>query len=633
METIIWIILQFCVDYANWLTISLGIIVSIISWYIAKKHHSEQLRSYVPSIWTSLGIFFTFLSIYVTLSSMASTSDDHIQITEIIRGIIPAFSTSVIGILGAIVTSYIDRLQKSFEEAKDNINLENFSSGKFSAIGKEQTPDIILLQLIREISNNVSTLISSTEETTNVLNNNVMHAIEENTTETATRTKEALQEQKNQLKTYIEKFVLDANNTHQKQIEDLLSKFNADSDNREKNHIGLLREFAETARTNNDLIKESLCKEAESRQTNLENFIKEEKSELKTFIESQNKMMGDALSQSNITINSAVETISTLFETKIMGDIEQFAKACYEKSEQVLNDQENSNAEYLKQLSGVLQTTHTSLINDINSLKDAVILHLNKLNEENEQSMSKILNQHTTDFHTVSENIHNLDKEYLTSLTKEIENLYTNLDSRTEKLEKEHLKNVERIHQESEEKIKVADEALKEEISRMIGNIQELRASIESSSNSYISKHDEIKKQISDTTTQLINEMSKRFSDSAQIKAIKEASLSLNEKLQITIKALDQKNQLISNSIENVAIQIENFAKVADDTKLLNEYVHSTIDLYKKHSNTMKALEVGIEEMTDTINNALNAFKNASLNSKQDAKRTTSGNSIQDNIK
>ena len=247
--------------------------------------------------------------------------------------------------------------------------------------------------------------------------------------------------------------------------------------------------------------------------------------------------------------------------------------------------------------------------------------------------MSKILNQHTTDFHTVSENIHNLDKEYLTSLTKEIENLYTNLDSRTEKLEKEHLKNVERIHQESEEKIKVADEALKEEISRMIGNIQELRASIESSSNSYISKHDEIKKQISDTTTQLINEMSKRFSDSAQIKAIKEASLSLNEKLQITIKALDQKNQLISNSIENVAIQIENFAKVADDTKLLNEYVHSTIDLYKKHSNTMKALEVGIEEMTDTINNALNAFKNASLNSKQDAKRTTSGNSIQDNIK
>ena len=356
MKTIIRIILQFCVDYANWLTISLGIIVSIISWYIAKKHHSEQLRSYVPSIWTSLGIFFTFLSIYVTLSSMASTSDDHIQITEIIRGIIPAFSTSVIGILGAIVTSYIDRLQKSFEEAKDNINLENFSSGKFSAIGEEQTPDIILLQLIREISNNVSTLISSTEENTNVLNNNVMHAIEENTTETATRTKEALQEQKNQLKTYIEKFVLDANNTHQKQIEDLLSKFNADSDNREKNHIGLHRELAETARTNNDFIKESLCKEAESRQTNLENFIKEEKSELKTFIESQNKMMGDALSQSNITINSAVETISTLFETKIMGDIEQFAKACYEKSEQVLNDQENSNAEYLKQLSGVLQT-------------------------------------------------------------------------------------------------------------------------------------------------------------------------------------------------------------------------------------------------------------------------------------
>lgn len=628
MKTIIWIFLEFCVEYANWLTISLGMLLSIASWLASKKHNSEQLRSYVPTIWTSLGIFFTFLSIYVTLTNMASLSDDQIQITRIIRGIIPAFSTSVIGILGAIITAYLDRWIKSSEEAIDNSNFEDFRDGKLVAKNQSQAPDLILLELVREIHASISEthrlLGSISQDTVKTLKNNndfVIKAINDQKEETIKNQNQVSQDQRRQLQEYVEKFVSEANEAHRKQIEEIIAKFNEDSEKREEKHIVLLRELKDAAKTNIESIKDSLCKEAESRQADMKKFIEGVKSELSTFVFGQNRMLEEALQQYNITINSAVEKISTLFESKIMSDIELFAQMFYEKSEKVLKDQEESNADYLKSLSGILQETHTNITNDIHALKETIILHLNELHEENALKMKGILDQHSDDFRAVSESTHKLDKDYLTSLAKEIEKLYNNLNSRTETLEKEHLKNVERIHQESEDKIKVADESLEKEISRMIGNIQELRTSVESSSNSYISKHDEIKKQISDTTSQLINEISKKFSDSAQISAIETACISLNEKLQLTIKALDQKYQKINDSMENVATSLETFSKAANETESLNKYVLSTIDLYKEHSSSVKALEDSLEKMTEIINSALISLKNASLNNKQDEKR------------
>ncbi|MBR4562838.1 MAG: hypothetical protein IKO26_00080 [Paludibacteraceae bacterium] len=662
------------------ITICLGLLLSILSWILSKKHNSEQLRSYVPTIWTSLGIFFTFLSIYLTLSKMVSLSDKQIEITTIIRGIIPAFSTSVIGIFGAIVTAYIDRWIKSREEANDNNDFKKFRKGENSTISEAQSPDIILLGLVRKIEESISethnllnTISKQTKETLNSNKDSMIQAINDTKDETIKNQNKVQQEQREQLQEYVEKFVSEANNTHREQVEEILAKFNTESEKREKNHIGLLRDLENIAQNYIQLIKNSLCKEAESRQAEMKNFIETEKSELSTFVSGQNGMLEEVLKQSNTTINNAVDKIRDLFETKIIGDVELFAKAFYENCQAVLTTQETNNADYLIKLSSVLQTTHDNITNDINALKDSIILHLNKLNDENTRNMTTILNQHTADYKAVSAGIQELEEKHLNtvsdiyregeekvaealsdqttqinnalstykivldnfsssiistgqSMAEDQEKFCSKLNSRTEKLEKEHLEIVERIHRESEEKIKVADESLEKEISRMIGTIQELRASVESSSNSYISKHNEIKKQITETTNQLISEISQKFNDSAQIDAIEKACLSLNEKLQLTIKALDQKYQSITESIESVATSITTYSKVADDTILLNEYVHSTIELYKSHSTQIAILEAHLNEMTDTINDALITMQKIFMNSMPDSKQISSDN-------
>ena len=49
------------------LTVIGGIMATIVLNQHSDKTKSYQLRAYIPTVWTSLGILFTFVSIYVSL--------------------------------------------------------------------------------------------------------------------------------------------------------------------------------------------------------------------------------------------------------------------------------------------------------------------------------------------------------------------------------------------------------------------------------------------------------------------------------------------------------------------------------------------------------------------------------------
>ena len=101
---------------------------------------SRQMLNYVPNVWTSLGILGTFVSIVGSLSMIKATSydlKDSTVVLELIEKIGPAFTTSIIGIIGAIITSILIKVIYAVEERRED-------KAYVKAVGADVSPEIML---------------------------------------------------------------------------------------------------------------------------------------------------------------------------------------------------------------------------------------------------------------------------------------------------------------------------------------------------------------------------------------------------------------------------------------------------------------------------------------------------------
>ncbi len=117
----------------------LVLVIGITLWKkikrIYKVTHSRQLLNSVPNIFTSLGILFTFVSICFSLSDVSSSDvvdeasrvgktigelqdNGGIDLPSIVKNLIPAFTTSIWGIIMAMYTNYKSRVLFAKEDAK-----------------------------------------------------------------------------------------------------------------------------------------------------------------------------------------------------------------------------------------------------------------------------------------------------------------------------------------------------------------------------------------------------------------------------------------------------------------------------------------------------------------------------------
>lgn len=82
-------------------------------YYKRTKAHSRQLLNTLPNIWTSLGIFGTFCAICISLDAFSAINGkDEVGmslILKLIGELIPAFSTSIWGIILAVTTTIINK--------------------------------------------------------------------------------------------------------------------------------------------------------------------------------------------------------------------------------------------------------------------------------------------------------------------------------------------------------------------------------------------------------------------------------------------------------------------------------------------------------------------------------------------
>ena len=121
-----------------------------------KKYKYKPLLNYCPTVWTSLGILGTFISIIYTLHFRTDYSD----ITRIISEISPAFSTSAIGILLSMYSSY--QVKKTFAQDEEN------EKKAYEKVSKDE-PEIVLANILssnKKVEKLIAQLINATDEST-----------------------------------------------------------------------------------------------------------------------------------------------------------------------------------------------------------------------------------------------------------------------------------------------------------------------------------------------------------------------------------------------------------------------------------------------------------------------------------
>lgn len=144
----------------NWFVLIVGLLVTLgVGFLYFRWTKSHQMLNAIPTIWTSLGILGTFYAIVRTLGGGLpdlTTENDGLNglVNNLVNGIIPAFTTSIIGIVGAIVTTIAIKLIYAQEE------------------DDEDDPDVILDRLVRKQEASNSTLkqvLAQEKEQTNIL--------------------------------------------------------------------------------------------------------------------------------------------------------------------------------------------------------------------------------------------------------------------------------------------------------------------------------------------------------------------------------------------------------------------------------------------------------------------------------
>ena len=131
-------------NWGNFLVLLVGGAISFICYEQYKKTHSRALLNCLPGVFTSLGLLGTFLAICISLNGLggnevevidntgktlaevkAGGSTQNIDIMKIISELIPAFTSSIAGLICALGTTVWTKFVFAKEEAEENNALEN----------------------------------------------------------------------------------------------------------------------------------------------------------------------------------------------------------------------------------------------------------------------------------------------------------------------------------------------------------------------------------------------------------------------------------------------------------------------------------------------------------------------------
>lgn len=106
-----------------------GAIISALCYYFYRHTKSRPLLSCLPGVWTSLGLLGTFFSICISFNALPDPQN--INIHDFIKQVIPAFTTSIEGLIFALITTVWAKIKFAKEDSEESEHLDNTSPEEY----------------------------------------------------------------------------------------------------------------------------------------------------------------------------------------------------------------------------------------------------------------------------------------------------------------------------------------------------------------------------------------------------------------------------------------------------------------------------------------------------------------------
>lgn len=660
------ILIQFVTSPINIGMIVLCTIGTILLWRKANETKSIQLRNYCSTLWTSVGILGTFVSIYVSLSDMDFTSANNNAIESLIQNIIPAFSTSIIGIVGAIICTICNRLSIAKAEEIEENDFTN-TKNRFGVHNKSNSPELILLEIVKSINDsctstnktlNGSKDVSDTRLKTLIVG---LDALSKQMSGNHVQTKEIIEDTLSNQNTRFENTVSNLIGRFQETLTSIQNSFKSEVanlttivDGRIQTLINsndkILEKTVDLQRQELNLIKETLAKESKERNDQLRSFIETENNNLKEFVEEQNTAFGAYYKKFDEQISAHIEKEADLFENEIRTAIEEFAKTEYntcietikecntklvENSNNAIARQEQVNETFISDLSEKLTSTCNALVNEVRQLSTDMSNKLQSIHDQEVELIKETISNNRQDVGLLL----NTNKEQIEKVSDKIKENYdltvSELTSSYEKMKHDSL----HIAKDYNDSIVEANNNTQTRISEIkttiVGIQQSIHSSLETLHSNIIKamkdfeiQNETLKQHIKDTNNSISEDIAKQIQDAFSIHALEQACGRLNTSITNTIDNLQSKLSIITDKLKETSKSVTESASLyggaVEKSNEINAYIERTVDLFKLHKNALDSMQNSLTNMEQSVNRLREQWHDISVSNANSQSTNTS---------
>lgn len=603
------------------LTCAIGGALTLLLYFISSKKKSYQLAAYIPTVWTSLGILFTFISIYKGLDGYKDTD-------ALIQNIIPAFSTSIIGIIGSILTSIVNKTFLAIIEQKAEVKEKE----TFRAIVPQDSnysPELVLIAIADAINKLIKDMNMGNSAIQEGFENLSLHLNRLNgeTRSTVTYLIEAqradFEKTVGDLRTSFERTLSSQNVILENKLNSLDSTLGIKIESMNTKFDGTINRLV-------DVTEKSLAVESDKRNNELKGFIKQEKEDLTAFIEKQSKLY-ESISEK---LDDTIVDIRNLFENDVKQTIEQFAENQHKVSVETLAqwnskliaDAETCLNEHLKatinnmhELDEKTKETYDSFretVKDIAQIiadklqgfydyqtgliRETVEFNRGKLIEalsENSQNIQTILNANVQAIKQVSSEI----KTDNGVIKQELIKTQSEWKKEAIRIEGEHLDEVKRIHTDAEKSINGIYLKITSYESTIQQSLNVVKDELIKSVQEYKEKITDIEKFIIDNNKGLQSDLRQQIHDAFQIKELEVACGRMVDSINSVMNSLNANAKGITNNLAAINTSLEESSKKYIDTVVnsndLLTYISETLLVDKQHITGIVAMLGEIEQL------------------------------------
>jgi predicted nucleic acid-binding Zn-ribbon protein len=379
----------------------------------AIKEKQESLIQNAPHVWTALGVAGTFITLFIVLGIQdLPMNNDEIDILSLIKSLTSAFSTSIVGVIGSLVTSIMIKTryeklrhkQDAEWEQKDERELlfELTSLLKKQISNQEKTIEASNTQT-KELKAELSTISNNITEIKNNIVGNVGTL---------------LNELKNELRSHVQnignstleetkKLSKDINERYKEQLHRLINendkvlKEALEQSQRNLNETSVLI----TSKVNETMSSfDHTINAFQDASKKLEVSINDYVVSTKTEFENISNQIKESAGYMNESVNKTMDN----FNEKVIGVTEEYKTSFKTLNEQIINETSkilNSNLDKLKtsfeKLENYQISSQNLLQQTTKEFKESVTLYDIKTNEEKE-----ILNNIQEQIKLTSETLH-----------------------------------------------------------------------------------------------------------------------------------------------------------------------------------------------------------------------------------